>query len=252
MSPVYLRDLGFQRNQPEDRGGNINPAIHTSIQQEPQTRGVEGYGSSSSAPPTPQSIFSIEHGQKEVQPGISLGRTWSKLPEDLSQRGILQIPYDNHQKLESYQTVQTPEGKVTEDKGESSHYPSYRRTVNPDRVYSDSFRITRRRPNQLSSGFTPFRHQQINDQESPLFTIPGGFQAKKRIQGEKQDLFQPKAERIRLHDPEVVGLGERSLQEPEGVVNHSRISSTSNRNITPTQTEHNIVTSESNINSDML
>ncbi|MBW0560517.1 hypothetical protein O181_100232 [Austropuccinia psidii MF-1] len=81
MSPVYLRDLGFQRNQPEDReglsrtrrpgrrhlghndgwqnneGDNINPAIHTPIQQEPQTRGLEGYGSSSSAPPTPQRFF---------------------------------------------------------------------------------------------------------------------------------------------------------------------------------------------------
>ncbi|MBW0572430.1 hypothetical protein O181_112145, partial [Austropuccinia psidii MF-1] len=88
--------------------------------------------------------------------------------------------------------------------------------------------------------------------ESPLFTIPGGFQEKKRIQGEKQHLFQPKAERVRPHDPEVVGFGERSAQEPEVVVNHSRISSPSNRNITPTQIEHNIVTPESNINSDAL
>ncbi|MBW0543433.1 hypothetical protein O181_083148 [Austropuccinia psidii MF-1] len=59
-----VKDLGFQRNQPEDieglsrtrrpgrghlghNGGwqnneryNINPAIHTTIQQEPQTRGL--------------------------------------------------------------------------------------------------------------------------------------------------------------------------------------------------------------------
>ncbi|MBW0575252.1 hypothetical protein O181_114967 [Austropuccinia psidii MF-1] len=245
MSPVYLRDLGFQRNQPEDReglsrtrrpgrghlghsggwknneGDNINLAIHTPIQQEPQTRGLEGYGSSSSAPPTPQRLISMEHGQQKVQPGKSLGRTWSKLPEDLSQR-----PYDNHQRLESYQAVQTPGGKGTEDKGESSHYPSYNRTVNPDRAYSDSFRLTRSRPR--------------------------GFQEKKRIQGEKQDLFQPKAERRRPHDPEVVGFSERSAQEPEVVVKHSRISSPSNRNITPTQIAHNIVTPESNINSDAL
>ncbi|MBW0502493.1 hypothetical protein O181_042208 [Austropuccinia psidii MF-1] len=100
----------------------------------------------------------MEHGQQEVQPGISMGRTWSKFPEDLSQRDNLQGPYDNHQRLESYQTVQTPGGKGTEDKGESSHYLTYRRTINPDRAYSDSFRLTRRRPNQLSGGFTPFRH----------------------------------------------------------------------------------------------
>ncbi|MBW0482711.1 hypothetical protein O181_022426 [Austropuccinia psidii MF-1] len=77
----------------------------------------------------------------------------------------------------------------------------------PDREYSDSFRLTRTRPNQLSSGFTPFRNQKISGQESPFFTIPGSFQEKTRIQGKKQDLFQPKAERVRPNDPEAVGLG---------------------------------------------
>ncbi|MBW0530470.1 hypothetical protein O181_070185 [Austropuccinia psidii MF-1] len=99
MSPIYLRDLGFQRNQPEDRAGlsrtrrpgrghlghsggwqnneedNINIAIPTPFQQEPQTRGLERHGSISSAPPTPQRFISMEHGQQEVKPGISLGRT---------------------------------------------------------------------------------------------------------------------------------------------------------------------------------
>ncbi|MBW0562713.1 hypothetical protein O181_102428 [Austropuccinia psidii MF-1] len=126
MSPAYLRDLGFQRNQPEDReglsrtrrpgrghlghsggwqnteGNHTHTAIHIPIQQEPQTRGLERYGSSSSAPPTPQRFISVDHGQQEVQPGISLGRTWSKLPEDQSQRDRLQRPYDNHQRLESH------------------------------------------------------------------------------------------------------------------------------------------------------
>ncbi|MBW0593641.1 hypothetical protein O181_133356, partial [Austropuccinia psidii MF-1] len=68
----------------------------------------------------------MEHGQQEVQPGISLGRTWSKLPEDLSQRDKLQRPYGNHQRLESHQE----------------------KNSNPDRAYSDSFRLTRSRPNQ--------------------------------------------------------------------------------------------------------
>ncbi|MBW0579412.1 hypothetical protein O181_119127 [Austropuccinia psidii MF-1] len=170
MSPVHLRDLGFQRNQPEERegfsetrrpgrghlghsggwknneGDNINPAIYTPIEQDPPTRGLEGYGSSSSAPPTPQRFISMEHGNQEVQPSILLGRTWSKLPEDLSQRDTLQGPYGHHQWLESFLAVQTPGGKGRQDKGESSHYPSYRRTVNPYRAYSDSFRLTRSRP----------------------------------------------------------------------------------------------------------
>ncbi|MBW0473160.1 hypothetical protein O181_012875 [Austropuccinia psidii MF-1] len=276
MSPIYLRDLGFQRNQPEDReelsrtrrperghlghsggwqnneGDNINLAIHTPIKWRCQTRGLEIHGSSSSEPPTPQGLIPIEHEQQEVQPGISLSRTWSKLPEDLFQRDRLQRPYGNHQRLEFYQAVQTPGGKGTEDKGESSHYPSYRRTADPDRAYSDSFRLTRSRPNQLSSGFTPFRNQKISGQESPFFTIPGSFQENTREQGQEQELLQPAEERFRPHDPEAVGFGERSAQEPEVVVNNSRISSPINRNITPTQIEHNVVTPESNLNSDAL
>ncbi|MBW0552310.1 hypothetical protein O181_092025 [Austropuccinia psidii MF-1] len=88
MSPVHIR------NQPEDReglcrtrgpgGGHLgcrggwqkieenhtHSAIHIPIQQKPQTRGLEGYGSSSSAPSTPQRSFPMEHGKQEVQPSI--------------------------------------------------------------------------------------------------------------------------------------------------------------------------------------
>ncbi|MBW0463657.1 hypothetical protein O181_003372 [Austropuccinia psidii MF-1] len=83
-------------------------------------------------------------------------------------------------------------------------YLSYRRTSEPKRAYSYSFRLTRSRPTQLSSGFTTFRHQQISVQESPFFIIPGSFKEKTRIQGKKQDLFQSKAERVRPNDPEAV------------------------------------------------
>ncbi|MBW0499762.1 hypothetical protein O181_039477 [Austropuccinia psidii MF-1] len=153
----------------------------------------------------------------------------------MSQRARIQRPYGNHQRLGSHQTVQTPGGEGKKDKGGSSHYPSYRRTTVPDRAYSDFFRLTRSRPNKLSSGFTPFRNQNINGQESPFFTIPGRFQQKTRKQGKKQELFQPKAERVRPYEPEAVGLGERSTQEPEIAVHTSRISSPINRNITHTQ-----------------
>ncbi|MBW0559173.1 hypothetical protein O181_098888 [Austropuccinia psidii MF-1] len=99
MSPVHLGNLGFQRNQPEDReglfrtirpgrghlghsgewqdneGNHTHSAINFAIQQEPQTRGLERNGSSSSAPPTPEKFISMEHGQQEVQPGIP----WAEL-----------------------------------------------------------------------------------------------------------------------------------------------------------------------------
>ncbi|MBW0470953.1 hypothetical protein O181_010668 [Austropuccinia psidii MF-1] len=194
----------------------------------------------------------MENGQKEVQPSIPQGRTLTKFPEDISQRDRLQNPYGNHQRLESHQEVHTPGGEGNQDKGESRHYASFRRTADPGRENSYSFRLTMSRPNQLSSGFTPFNHQQTSDQDSPLFTIPGSFQEKERIQGQKQDLLQPKAERVRPNDPEAIALGERSTQKPVIVVNTSRIESPTNRNITPTQTEQNVFTPESNLKNDKL
>ncbi|MBW0496636.1 hypothetical protein O181_036351 [Austropuccinia psidii MF-1] len=125
-------------------------------------------------------------------------------------------------------------------------------TAEPDRSYSDSFRLKGSRPNKISSGFTPFRNHKIGGQESPFFAIPCSCQGKKRIQREKQDLFWPQEERIRPEDPEGVGLGERSTKVPEIVVNTSRISSPRNRDITPNQNEHKSVTPESTFNSDHL
>ncbi|MBW0512241.1 hypothetical protein O181_051956 [Austropuccinia psidii MF-1] len=125
------KDLGFQRNQPEDReglsrtrrpgrghlghsgewqdieGNHTRSTINFPIQQKPQTRGLEGHGSSSSAPPTPQRPFLMEHGKQKVQPSIPLGRTLSKFPEEMSQRDRVQRPYGNHQRLESHQKAQT-------------------------------------------------------------------------------------------------------------------------------------------------
>ncbi|MBW0525136.1 hypothetical protein O181_064851 [Austropuccinia psidii MF-1] len=141
MSPVHLMNLGIPRNQPEDKqrlfrtrrpgsghhghhnrwqdtdGNCTHTAINPAIQWEPQTRGLEGYGSSSSAPPTPQRFLPMEHGQQEVPPRIKLGRTWRYFPEDISQIDTLQRSYGNNQRMQSQQAVQTPGGEGNQDKG---------------------------------------------------------------------------------------------------------------------------------------
>ncbi|MBW0496507.1 hypothetical protein O181_036222 [Austropuccinia psidii MF-1] len=96
VSPVKLRNLGIPRSQTEDRkgplrariigsvyhggwkdteGNNTNTSIHLLVQQKSQTRGLEGYESSSSALPIPQRLIPMENGEQEVQPSIKLGRT---------------------------------------------------------------------------------------------------------------------------------------------------------------------------------
>ncbi|MBW0464512.1 hypothetical protein O181_004227 [Austropuccinia psidii MF-1] len=77
----------------------------------------------------------------------------------------------------------------SQDKGEPSHYPSHIRTIEPERAYSDSFRITRSKPIILPSGFTPLKHPKIHDKESPLFTMPGSFQEKTRIKGKEKEFL---------------------------------------------------------------
>ncbi|MBW0462119.1 hypothetical protein O181_001834 [Austropuccinia psidii MF-1] len=122
MSPVHLRDLCIPRHQPEEITGifrskrsvfgmhgewkytelnHYHTPIHLQLQQRPQTRGLDGHGSSTSAPPTPQRPVPVEHGTQEFQPGFRLGRTRGKSPIDISQRDFFQIPYGNYQRLES-------------------------------------------------------------------------------------------------------------------------------------------------------
>ncbi|MBW0476924.1 hypothetical protein O181_016639 [Austropuccinia psidii MF-1] len=98
MSPGSVMNLGITRNQPEDREGlslsrrpgrghlghsggwqdtevnHTHSATHLPIKQKPQTRGLEGYGSSSSVSPNPQIYFPMEHGQQNAEPSITLGR----------------------------------------------------------------------------------------------------------------------------------------------------------------------------------
>ncbi|MBW0475628.1 hypothetical protein O181_015343 [Austropuccinia psidii MF-1] len=199
---------GWQNTQ----GNHSHATIHLPIQQEPQTRGLEGYGSSSSAAQNLQRSVSMENVKQKVKTRFILQGTLGKLAEDMSQTDTLQRPYRNHKRL-------TGSGK----------------------------------PTRIPSRFTPLRHQQVSNQESPLFTILGSFQEKESIKRKEQELFQPYSERVRANDPEAVGLSERSTQEPEIAVNTpDKLSSPTIENDIPTQNEHSIVRPESNINSNEI
>ncbi|MBW0495840.1 hypothetical protein O181_035555 [Austropuccinia psidii MF-1] len=80
------------------------------------------------------------------------------MPEDISQRYTLQRYNGNQRRMASQQEVQAPGGKGSQNKGKSSHYPSNRRETDPERAYSDSFKLTRSKPTRLPSGLTPFRN----------------------------------------------------------------------------------------------
>ncbi|MBW0466990.1 hypothetical protein O181_006705 [Austropuccinia psidii MF-1] len=108
--------LGHSGGWQDIEGNYTHSAIYLPIKQKTQTRGLEGYGSSSSTPPTPQRSFLMDHGQQEVQPSIQLGRTLSKFPEDMSQSNTLKTSYDNHQRMEFQQAVQIPGGESNQDK----------------------------------------------------------------------------------------------------------------------------------------
>ncbi|MBW0474639.1 hypothetical protein O181_014354 [Austropuccinia psidii MF-1] len=101
MSPVHLR------NQSEDipglfRGRRPGSGHHNRGR---TWRGLEGYGSSSSAPFTPQRSILMEHGQQSAQASFTLHRTGSILHEGMFQIDTLQRSYGNHQIMESQHEV---------------------------------------------------------------------------------------------------------------------------------------------------
>ncbi|MBW0498620.1 hypothetical protein O181_038335 [Austropuccinia psidii MF-1] len=103
--------------------------------------------------------------------------------------------------------------------------------------------------NQTEPTLIPSGSQGVDQNISPVASNHSGTN---RSVAKSHHSEQSEAERVRPNDPEGVGLGERSTQHPEIAVNTSRISNLTNRNITPTQTGHNNVTPESNLNSDKL
>ncbi|MBW0475463.1 hypothetical protein O181_015178 [Austropuccinia psidii MF-1] len=180
----------------------------------------------------------MEHGKQEVQPGIPLGRTWSKFPEDLSQRHRLQRPYGNHQSLESHQEVQTPGGEGKQDKGDQTT------------IQAIEEQLTQTGNTQIPSGSQG--EGQISSPVASQHSETNRSVAKGHHSLQKQDHLQPKEERVRPNDSKAVVFGEKSPQEPEVVLHNCTISNPINRNITPTQIKHDVVTPKSNINSDAL
>ncbi|MBW0576010.1 hypothetical protein O181_115725 [Austropuccinia psidii MF-1] len=121
-------------------------------------------------------------------------------------------------------------------------------------TYSDPFRLIRTdNLTRLPRCFTPIRNQQISDQESTCFPIPDGIQERKRIIGKEQDFFQTEAERVRIHDLEIIGPVARSTKKQQTVVNTSNATSSPKiRNDVSTEIKHNIVIPESTISSNNL
>ncbi|MBW0476648.1 hypothetical protein O181_016363 [Austropuccinia psidii MF-1] len=180
MSHVHLRNLGIPRNQPEDRQGlfrtrrpgtgnlvnsggwqdteenHTHSAIHLPIQQKPQTTELEGYGSSSLAPPTLKDLFQRSMDKNRFK----LASHWEELGSSYQRIFLKQIHYKDLMVITKGLNPNRPFkhlGEGNQDKGESSHYPSYRRKIEPDRAYSNSSRLTRSSLTQLFSGFAPFR-----------------------------------------------------------------------------------------------
>ncbi|MBW0500291.1 hypothetical protein O181_040006 [Austropuccinia psidii MF-1] len=110
---------------------------------------------------------------------FNLASHWAELRESFQKTYLKEIDFEELIAITKgwnpTRQLRLLRGKGNQDKGESSHYSSYRRTAGPDRDYYDSFRLPRTRPTQISNGFTPIRHQRISGQEWPFFTIPGSF-----------------------------------------------------------------------------
>ncbi|MBW0516439.1 hypothetical protein O181_056154 [Austropuccinia psidii MF-1] len=165
----------------------------------------------------------MESGRQGFKTRFPLQRTCRNYSADFPQRDILQRPY-------------------------------YRQGMEPEITYSDPLRLMRTgSPTSLPCGFTPLRHQQISDQESPYFPTPDRIQERKRNIGKEKDFFQPEAERAGSYDPELAGPVARSTKKQQTDVNTSNAASSPKiRNDISTQMKLNVVIPESTISSNTL
>ncbi|MBW0491486.1 hypothetical protein O181_031201 [Austropuccinia psidii MF-1] len=70
--------LGQHGQWQDTQGNHSHTSIHLPIQQEPQTRGLDRYGSGTSAPPTPQRPAPMEHGKNRFKIALN----WEELGEN--------------------------------------------------------------------------------------------------------------------------------------------------------------------------
>ncbi|MBW0539331.1 hypothetical protein O181_079046 [Austropuccinia psidii MF-1] len=165
----------------------------------------------------------MEHGQQEVQPGISLGRIGASF-----QKICLK-------EIDSKTLIIITKGWNPTSKFRLLEVRAKRIRENQATIQAIAEQLTQTGNTQIASG-----SQGVGQTSS---TVASHHEGTSRSVAKK---------RVRSNDPETVGLGEGSTQEPEVVVNHSRISSPLNRNITPTLIEHKTVSTESNLNTDEL
>ncbi|MBW0532757.1 hypothetical protein O181_072472 [Austropuccinia psidii MF-1] len=83
----------YVENKQDSNGNNSHTPIQLPTQQTPQTKGFDRAVTSTLASPTPQRPVPMDHLKQEIQPGFTLGRTWGKIPEDISQRYFIQGTY---------------------------------------------------------------------------------------------------------------------------------------------------------------
>ncbi|MBW0462179.1 hypothetical protein O181_001894 [Austropuccinia psidii MF-1] len=200
MSPIYLSNLGIPRNKQDDREDQaldttkdgrtlsyIIPKLPLTFQFNRDLK-PEDWKDMDQVLKLHQLLKNLFQWSMDNK-RFNLASHWEELGADFQKICLKEIPLKDPmvitQRMEFQKAVQTPGGKGIQDKGESSHYPRNRTTTEPDRAYFYSFRLTSSKEQRLPSSSTPFRNQQISDQESPFFTITGTSQEKRRIKGEK-------------------------------------------------------------------
>ncbi|MBW0470716.1 hypothetical protein O181_010431 [Austropuccinia psidii MF-1] len=275
MSPVHLRDLGFQRHQPEDRKACSEPE---DLEEDTLETVVDDKTLREIIPTLPFTLQFNRNLKPEDWKDMDQVLQLHQLLKDLFQWSMDNKRFNlaSHwaELGASFQKICLKEidfrDPIVITKGWNPTRQSRFLEVRANRIRENQATTQAIEEQMGQTGHTQIRagSQGAGQISSPVashhsetnrsvtkgqpFTILGSFQEKTRIQGQEQDHLQPEEERVRPNYPEAIGFCERSAQEPEVVVHNSRISSPLNRNITPTKIEHNVVTPESNLNSDAL
>ncbi|MBW0467601.1 hypothetical protein O181_007316 [Austropuccinia psidii MF-1] len=212
MSPVHLRNLGFQWNQPEDReglcitrrpgGGHLG---HSGGWQD-----IEGnHNNSSICIPininlrpedwkNMDQVLQLHQLLKDLfqwsmdNKLFNLASHWEELGASCQKICLKEIELKylivitkGWSPTRQFRLLEVRENRIRGNKATIQAIEEQRTQTGNTQIPSGSQGVGQTN----SPGFKPFRNQKISGQESPFFTIPGSFQEKTRIPGKEQDLF---------------------------------------------------------------
>ncbi|MBW0498561.1 hypothetical protein O181_038276 [Austropuccinia psidii MF-1] len=218
MSPVHLRDLGFQRHQPEEREGlsrirrpgrghlghsggcqalrEIIPTLPFTFQFNRNLK-PENWKDMDQVLQLHQLLKDLFQWSMDNKK-FNLASHWEELGESCQNICLKEIDFRDLMVItkgwnptRKFRLLEMRPNRIRENQATIQAIEEQLTQTGHIHI---PFGLTRSRPNQLSIGFMPFTKQQISGQESPFFKISGISRRRQGYKGKNKTTFNQRKE----------------------------------------------------------